>query len=541
MEVLPMIYVDEIQSARSGQEKPKACRYVRRWCRLLSDCGEIEELHAFAAVLGLRSSWFQPHPILPFYVLTPARRAAALLKGAQEMPLEMLEAGVEQVKLVAFGVDTLVLNVRYADEQFHATNEELPEELAAQLDAWQDSAKREEAPTATSLQYRGVAFVMYPHGAGKGQWRWLLASSLLNLCIGRGRLGGIVAQVRLSSEYLWSCADLAEAIVDTCVFLYDFFGEHIIFQVSEVHLCADVVGWDVSSCDWQRSFLSRARRRVDRAGVPISGSSDRVADMLEGGASVAVVSGRRLATLEFGAHGAPLSCSMYNKSLEIKQKSHKTWFYDLWRSHGGWDGTSEVWRVEFRFRREALRELQEQGVFCGVDDAYELPERLEALWIYAAGHLDGGVDGLHDGWLRYTLPSAADSNQARWAVHPAWRVVQSAFADSALELVPVTETDMETGEVLTVLEPVLMGEVIRMRKREVNIQHGVACIVGYLSTLAAWLGGSKSFGERADEADFLFILAWLRERTPCYLKSVDLKFAEAVYHKQILYGLQAVA
>jgi hypothetical protein len=54
----------------------------------------------------------------------------------------------------------------------------------------------------------------------------------------------------------------------------------------------------------------------------------------------------------------------------------------------------------------------------------ELPERLEALWVYAVGHLDGGVDGLPDGWLRYTLTSSADSNQARWVVHPAWRVVQ---------------------------------------------------------------------------------------------------------------------
>jgi hypothetical protein len=59
--------------------------------------------------------------------------------------------------------------------------------------------------------------------------------------------------------------------------------------------------------------------------------------------------------------------------------------------------------------------------------------------------------------------------------------------------------------------------------------------------LAAWLGGSESFGEGIDKADFLFVLEWLRERTPRYLKSVELKFAEAVYHKRVLYGLQAVA
>jgi hypothetical protein len=37
------------------------------------------------------------------------------------------------------------------------------------------------------------------------------------------------------------------------------------------------------------------------------------------------------------------------------------------------------------------------------------------------------------------------------------------------------------------------------------------------ATLVAWLGGLKSFGERVDEADFFFVLEWLRERTPHYL------------------------
>jgi len=49
--------------------------------------------------------------------------------------------------------------------------------------------------------------------------------------------------------------------------------------------------------------------------------------------------------------------------LEIKQKPGKTWFYDLWRKgvegvHGGtWDGESDVWRVEFRFKWVFLHNL----------------------------------------------------------------------------------------------------------------------------------------------------------------------------------------
>ena len=30
-----------------------------RWCHMMSDTGDVAELHAFAARLGLRRSWFQ--------------------------------------------------------------------------------------------------------------------------------------------------------------------------------------------------------------------------------------------------------------------------------------------------------------------------------------------------------------------------------------------------------------------------------------------------------------------------------------------------
>ncbi len=36
------------------------------------------------------------------------------------------------------------------------------------------------------------------------------------------------------------------------------FGDYLWFQVSEVDLCADVVGWDVSQANWQECFISHA-------------------------------------------------------------------------------------------------------------------------------------------------------------------------------------------------------------------------------------------------------------------------------------------
>jgi hypothetical protein len=177
----------------------------------------------------------------------------------------------------------------------------------------------------------------------------------------------------------------------------------------------------------------------------------------------------RVSTLRFSSHGSPLSCSIYNKTLEIKQKSGKTWFYDLWQkgveglNGGTWDDESDVWRVEFRFKRDFL-----QNLTAPIEDAYDLLNHFQSLWEYAAGHLTGGDDGFPDGWLCYALPSETDTTRPRWSVHPAWVVVQSAFAEP-----------IELG----------LGPVVRQRIREKNLERGVASTIGYVSTLAAWLGG----------------------------------------------------
>lgn len=55
-------------------------------CHLTTD-GPIEELHVFAARLGLKREWFQEHRIVPHYDLTPKRRVAALALGAVHVPM----------------------------------------------------------------------------------------------------------------------------------------------------------------------------------------------------------------------------------------------------------------------------------------------------------------------------------------------------------------------------------------------------------------------------------------------------------------------
>jgi hypothetical protein len=298
--------------------------------------------------------------------------------------------------------------------------------------------------------------------------------------------------MRLSSEYLWSCEYLAQAIVDAAVFLYDLFGDYLWLQVSQVDLCADMVGWDVAHCNWQEAFVSRA-----------VGENERPADLsaVIEGPDVVRRRWKQVATLDFGKHTSPISCCIYHKSAEIRQKSPtKLWFYDLWKRNG-WDYESEVWQVEFRLTREFLHA-------ASIEQAYDLPEYIRPVWEYCAGRPGGGPDGLPDGWLRYVTPTD-DTNRAKWPVHPAWQVVQQAF------------TQEDDG----------LGPIVRERKREKNIERGLASTLGYLSTLAAWVGGDLA----SQDVDVSTVLHWLYEAGSEYLEEKEQDFAAQVQRKWLLY------
>jgi predicted kinase len=68
------ILVDELR------EYPDVALPFTSWCHMATD-GELEELHAFAARLGLRRTWFQRD----HYDLPPHGRAAAVALGAEEV------------------------------------------------------------------------------------------------------------------------------------------------------------------------------------------------------------------------------------------------------------------------------------------------------------------------------------------------------------------------------------------------------------------------------------------------------------------------
>ena len=62
----------------------------RRWCHLVAD--SLEELHHFAARLGLQRRWFQERSFYPHYDVTVAVRTRALRIGAVDADRETIIA-----------------------------------------------------------------------------------------------------------------------------------------------------------------------------------------------------------------------------------------------------------------------------------------------------------------------------------------------------------------------------------------------------------------------------------------------------------------
>ncbi len=392
------------------------------------------------------------------------------------------------VKVLAAFLDTLVLNVYPTDEQSQRVKRKVDDTLQAELTVLKAHAQDQEEDIPTRFFFAGVPLVMTRKGADG--YQWILRSSKMALSINCGSTMANLCKVRLSSEYLWSVRDVGKVVYQVRCFLAEHFGQYIDLQVSACDLAADVLNLDLTDVqEVKRHFVSRAQYKDQD---PLSEQA-----WLDGPSRVKS-RWDRLTGLPFGSRNGAVSALIYDKTHEIKYQSpEKKWFHDLWRQakdeqgNPVWDGKAAVWRVEMRFKREALNEMKQEGVFHGIENAYDLEERLPGLWSYAVGHRGGGVDGLPDGWLRYIVPTE-DTNRSRWPVHPDWLIIQEAFPSLREEEQP--EEEPQETAVAVCNPPACQEETpaipllpfIRKRKREVNMDRIIDQIAGCIVTVEAW-------------------------------------------------------
>ena len=77
-----MIIVDDLVTY------PNCKLPYKTWGHMMTDDltpAGLNELHTMASMIGLKRSWFQDHPTMPHYDLTPSKRTLAKKAGALEM------------------------------------------------------------------------------------------------------------------------------------------------------------------------------------------------------------------------------------------------------------------------------------------------------------------------------------------------------------------------------------------------------------------------------------------------------------------------
>lgn len=105
-----------------------------------------------------------------------------------------------------------------------------------------------------------------------------------------------------------------------------------------------------------------------------------------------------------------LSARLYDKFIEIKQSSQKTWMFEIW----GYDQPpkgKKIIRIEFQVRREAIKQL-------GLDKYSDLFRLQKNLWKYCTGV-----------WLKFQDNPGRKSHQRK--TFPWWIEVQNGLSDSS--------------------------------------------------------------------------------------------------------------
>src|SRR5215469_7859621 len=218
------------------------------------------------------------------------------------------------------GVDTLKVKVKLKGQA-----QDLPVHLEVCCSLWQEQAREQSKPVATTMTFHDARITMLPNGAPA--WKYIVKNDCLQVSMGARLRIPMVAKVTLSSAYLWEVGKVHDALDEVHGFLIDVFGLHHSLQAAQIDLCVDLVGLTLP-VEWEQVFISHAIGKR-----PIGESQkDR-----------AFYRGRTLETITFSGHGSPVSCKLYNKTAEIKQRSPgKVWFYDRWLARKRADGTP-VW------------------------------------------------------------------------------------------------------------------------------------------------------------------------------------------------------
>lgn len=257
---------------------------------------------------------------------------------------------------------------------------ELTKESSIRLEELKLLAKSPDHETTTLAQLEFEDHIFEVNAKGRGVYAYVLRNNWFEIQV--SKLGAELLPlmfVKISSELL--TLKPLSFITEVLFRIASTLGSHDkVINLSRVDLCADFVTsypfHTISDNDW----VTRARQ-INNYSVS-----------------------RHYSGCSIG-QGGKISARLYDKTLELQIKP-RDYLEDIWRECK-WNGSDKVWRLEFQFRRELLKELS-------VPSYPDLETGLSGLWHYATKE-----------WLRLSIPTQ-DTNQSRWATAPIWQELQSA-------------------------------------------------------------------------------------------------------------------
>lgn len=310
-----------------------------------------------------------------------------------------------RVRVLGAGVDTLHVSVKG----------ELQDGVTVCFEQLQREARDAGSPLPVSFHDpEQTEFLFRGHGA-HGQPYWL-SSPRFEVFVGaHSRFPP--AHVQLHSPWIHALG-IEDAIGEVeRTLTSDFFGGPVAMTTSRIDVYADQQGWWPHPDDFHRFTCRATRRRVFE--LPGELRSE----------------GRRLSGFVFGKKA--VVARIYDKTLEMATRG-QSWQETVWE---GRDPDTPVWRIEFQFRRDALRG------FRITDPAHALLSR-QGLWEY----------GMH--WLSLRRPTR-HSDRDRWPEASVWEDLRRTWLGSP------------------------RSHLVRERIRQADELRLVQGLVGYTTSLAA--------------------------------------------------------
>lgn len=280
-------------------------------------------------------------------------------------------------RIVAFGVDTLYLHWKVP----------VSSDLVAMLRALQESAAAvplDKGGGVPLLELGGLRFEVKAHASRQAPI-FLHAENVMDVHLNPTPAIATMPTIaiELRSVWLWQRGP-HRAAQDTCDVLADLVPDGVVLpeaqlipQVTRVDICADFQWGDTL----KENMLLLYPASLQGKGENAPGLRTRADNFV----SYWKIKKQKCTGATYGNETSDVSAGVYNKSEEIAASSGKTWFEDVWKASPNYVAGEDVWRLEYRLKREGLRSLQCPGVKRALLTWPDVAEHLEAIWRYLSG------------------------------------------------------------------------------------------------------------------------------------------------------------